>query len=74
MTHTPAQVREEAERRHKYNPAAYSMLMAFAEMLEREPVAWMSERAIADLPNFDATAYGRGGFDDAVPLIRKDAP
>ena len=35
---------------------------------EQKPVAWISGKSLAEVKDFDATAYGRGGFDDAVPL------
>jgi hypothetical protein len=35
---------------------------------KQEPVAWISKQSLAEIKDFDATVYGRGGFDDAVPL------
>ena len=35
---------------------------------EQEPVAWISKQSLAEVKDFDATVYGRGGFDDATPL------
>ena len=36
--------------------------------IEQEPVAWISGKSLAEIKDFDATVYGRGGFDDATPL------
>lgn len=35
------------------------------------PVAWISKQSLAVIGDFDATVYGRGGFDDATPLYTK---
>lgn len=35
---------------------------------KQEPVAWISKQSLAEIEDFDATVYGRGGFDDATPL------
>ena len=35
---------------------------------KKEPVAWISKQSLAEVKDFDATVYGRGGFDDATPL------
>lgn len=32
------------------------------------PVAWISKQSLAEIGDFTATVYGRGGFDDATPL------
>ena len=36
--------------------------------IEQEPVAWISGKSLAEIKDFDATVYGRGGFDDATPI------
>ena len=36
--------------------------------IEQQPVAWISGKSLAEIKDFDATVYGRGGFDDATPL------
>ena len=37
-------------------------------VMEQQPVAWISKQSLAEVKDFDATVYGRGGFEDATPL------
>ena len=50
---------------------AYSAIAKLRQALEQpkqEPVAWISGKSLAEIKDFDATVYGRGGFDDATPI------
>ena len=47
---------------------ALASLRQALEQPTQQPVAWISKQSLAEMKDFDATVYGRGGFDDATPL------
>jgi hypothetical protein len=51
-----------------------SLRQAIEDLEKQDPVAWIDDRCLKDINNFDATVYANGGFDCAVPLYTTPQP